>query len=281
MSYSFYIKATRRVDYPRLIQGLKIPRLVAPEGRGTWPEGALHFYRDGVSTRSTEVTLENGAFQVRSMVLAAPEDWELAFRLVEALAQATGSPVEPEDGDPFPASALRGRYNTAWLRHHTDSGINVVTLWAKTQGETITMPGPVREVHIGPRLFAELEAGGPAEGLADRLLAAIRRVQYVDLTGYHPAGIMEVSRRDGDQSFTLSVWGSEQATFFSSPEYLHLVSDDPDAEPVLVPYGVLPSLAGDRLTWLDEKQCLVTAVDAAAWAEIFGRAHSLRVDPFA
>jgi len=280
MSYSFYIRTDVKPAVADVLARIDFPDIVAPDAHGAWPDGTLHFYRAEISTRATEITYEDHAFQVRILAFASPEDYELALRVVEHLAVLTGSQIEPEDDIVFPAEKLRDNYDTTWVKRLTDSQTDIIGNFAKNEGNTVTIVGPVREFHIGPRLFAELEEGGPADRLPQRILEAIRRTQYRDLSGYAEAAIIEVTTSDESKTIKLSVWEPDIATHFSRVEYLHLVPNNMPDNIFLVPFEALPQLAGSRFAYLDEWQCLVEAVASDEWPALLLEAERYKVSPF-
>ena len=280
MSHCFYIRTDVKPAVADVLARIGFPDIVAPDARGEWPDGTLHFYRAGISTRATEVTYEDHAFEVRILTLASPEDHELAFRMVEHLSALTGSQCESEEHETIPIENLRDIYDAAWVKSMTESQPAIIGHWAKAEGQTVTIVGPVREFHIGPRLHTELEASGPASEFPQRILEAIRRVQYQDLSGYVEAAILEASSPGHSQTIKLSVWAPDRATHFSSVEYLHLLPNDRLDKLFLVPYEALRHLAGRRFEWLDEKQSLVEAVTSDEWPDLLREAEQYRVSPF-
>src|SRR5262245_62742771 len=126
MSYSFYIRTDLRPAVADVLARIDFPDVVAPDAGGAWPDGTLHIYRAEISTRATEITYEDHAFQVRILAMSSPEDYELAFRVVEHLAALTGSQVESEDDDTFPAEKLRDICNAKLVKRLTDSQTAII-----------------------------------------------------------------------------------------------------------------------------------------------------------
>jgi hypothetical protein len=281
MSYSFYIRTDARPRVADVVARLGFPDVVAPDAHGPWPDGTLHIYRAGISTRATEITYEDHAFQVRILALASSEDYELALRVVDQLSALTGSQVESEEGEVFPAQRLQDIYDATWVRHMTESEPRVLGHWAKGEGETVTIAGPVRQFHIGPRLYSELDTAGPENEFPQRILEAIRRVQYQDLSGFIEAAVMEVSSPDGKKTITLSVWSPENATHFvERVEYLHLMPNNRPDGLFVIPYQALPEIAKGQFAWLDENQCLVEPVSSDNWPELLRAAERFITSPF-
>ena len=278
MSYTFSILAPTVPTYRAVFDRVGLPGLQFEEGEppsGSWQEGYLHVYREGISTRSVEIALEDGRFEVRILSLTAPEDYELAFRLVEALAPGPATEVEPEDGDPFPVSELRRAYGAEWISGQIDSGVRVVAHMATERGEEAGIPGPIRTCYLGPIMVAALTAAGPPESLAGRVLEAIRRVQYVDPDLYLDATVMEIQLRD-QGAVSCVIWGAGCGVIVPPVEYVLLPEgedDDVPGEFLLAPRSIVPEIVGDRWSRLDERHHLIEPIEPHAWPALIARAR--------
>ena len=69
----------------------------------------------------------------------------------------------------------------------------------------LTVPGPVRSYHLGPRVLDRLEAAGPETELGQRLLEDMRRVQHMDVEDLYEASVLRLSRKDPEDSFDIAV----------------------------------------------------------------------------
>jgi hypothetical protein len=289
MSFSFYIPAPEPPDYQMLLDGLDFWDVHCEEGEaedapreGSWPEGALHFYRDEVSTRGVEVNYENRRFQVRILSLASPEDYELALRFVESAAVLLKQPIEPEDDEPFPVEQLRERYDDEWVRDMNDSGARAVRYLINDGDQTVTSWGPHRAFHIGPRLLKELDEAGPESEFSDRLLEKMKQVQNIDPDEYYCANTMEAKRDENDpdeKGFTFAVWGPGVFYLLPDVKYLALVRGE-EEPPIFIPKDKFAEVLPDGWEWADEKQVLVQAIDEDEWAALVERAREYEVSPF-
>jgi hypothetical protein len=284
MSHTFSIKAAEPPGYDELMAGLPFSDLVPaldqeePEG-GPWPEGVRHYHRDGVSTRGVEVSWEDGAFAVRINTLAAPEDYDLALHFIERAAELLGGPVDSEDGTALPGTELRHTYDDEWVRRTNLVGLATVeALIADGEHDSIRLGGVVRDVHLGPRVWAELTAAGPPEELLDRLVEFMAEVQYVDTDdAYFAASAMTFQKKDGKE-LTVAAFGPDVAYLFPVVEYLVVMGATEGEEVLFVPYAQLPELlAGCEWGWLDEEQTLVEPVPADRWPALRERARGLAV----
>ncbi len=278
MSFSFYLKTNVRPPVADLMARISLPDIVVPDSSGEWPDGTICIYRAGISTRPTEITYEDDAFQVRILAFASPEDHELALQVVEQLAALTGAQVESEGDEVFTTEHLRDTFDAAWIKHLLESQPAILAHWAKQEGKTVTLTGPVRNFHIGPRLYSQLETAGPEDAFPYRLLEEIRRVQYQDLSNYSAAAVFEVSH--GKQKICMSVWSPDRATHFPGTDFIHLIPNDRADRLFFIPYETLPEVAATRFSWLDEKQCLVEPVPTDNWPDVLGSAERFRTLPF-
>jgi hypothetical protein len=306
MSFSFTVKAPVRPRYGAIVEDLPFPEVCCCEerdeaeardtGRGDedeeavawdeedegfdldapWPEEPLHFYLPGVSIRAIEAVWEDGRFQVRIMAFSAPEEYELAFAFLERAAELYDSDVEPEDGEALPLTRLREEYGPAWVEGQV-AMFHMLPQLMRQHRTTLQITGPVRPFHLGPRLLAELEEAGPPEGLPERLIALMRRVQYIDPEEYYCADALRFEKKGGGKVITLTAWGPNVRYLFPEVQYLAVMEGA--QKHFMIPYRVLLEIAGERVTFLDEVQTLVEPFDDYEWPDLLERAREYAVDP--
>ena len=311
MSFSFYVRVPQAPDYRAVMRSVGLSDIRCEEGEPTkssasagankadrgkygkgegaatmrvpWPPGIRHFYRPGLSARGAEVSYEKGTFQVRILTLSAPEDYDLAMRLAEAVARLAGvKESDPEDDDPFPIEELRSRYGDEWVRNTNRAGLAVVrTMAGEDKTNTLTLSGPVRPFHLGQRLLGELEAAGPEDELLDRLIQAMRSVQNVDEEEYYFANVMEAKKGEEEDApkITFTAFGPGVRYLLPDVKYLVLVGEEGE-EPLFLPAEKLPELLPEgNWSWLDEKQMLVEPIDEDDWPEFLERAQPFTETP--
>ena len=231
MSFSFYINAPEPPDYQRVLDGIDLWDVHCDEEEpedGPWPEGTLHFYRENLSTRGVEISLEEGKFQVRILTLSSPEDYELALRFTESAAEELGQEVEPEGFVAMPAVALRDRFDDNWIRHTNEYGAAIIQQMVKeADSSNLTMDGSKRPIYIGPRVVQELEDDGPEEDFPDRLIEKMREIQNIDEGEYFFANVMEArpteAGQEDDAKFTFAVFGPEVKYLLPSARFYALI----------------------------------------------------------
>jgi hypothetical protein len=282
MSISFFIPSSTEPSFRVLLGSLGYDDLQSEEERhdnSRWSDRYWHFYRPGVSARSVEATYEGGQFQVRLLTPSAPDEFELAFRLIEAAAEQLDRPVVPEDDNPFPVKELRRRYPDSWVRRRIESGVMAVLYIVREEQQTVMLSGPVRPFYVGPRFLSEVEADGPSEAIAERFLDRLLQSQYIDPEVFFPAERMQALRDDGSEDpVTFAIWGPGVRYLFPDVQFLVLMGESPGRH-VFIPAVVLPELAGDNFHWLDEVQCLVEAIDEDDWPALLDRARQYEVHP--
>jgi hypothetical protein len=264
VSFSFYVSLAAPPSLARLLAiapGASCDD--APEDHAETaplPAGyACHLYRHGESARGVEVAYENGQLGVRIMTCSSRADYELGVALARGFGDAT---VAAEDDGEIES------YDDAWIDRMVAWGPDAVMRMAESGCE---MSGARRRFHVGPRLIAELRASGAADTLGARLLERFVRVQYVDEEGYYAASTFEVTPRDGRPPYTLAAWAPEVRYVFPAVERLGLVAEDGAVE---IAHARGAELAGERWTWLDDKQALVEPIPDDEWEQLLRRARA-------
>jgi hypothetical protein len=252
-----------------------------------WPEGGLRLCRVGRSTRSTEVEWRDGKLTIVIRALASPDDCDLALRVADAAARVTGAAtVEADYYGAIERAELRRLHNADWMREQAISGTRVLAALIREGKSPMGTPGPNRTCYLGTRTLAQLEAAGPPEGLADRVLATIRRVQWDDVPGdFRDAGVFEQSSNGNGngngnsepRKTRFAIWLSDENLVLPWVDYVALRVTD--GEIVIVPFDAVAGLAGSHGTLLDECQLLVRAFSDAEWGQVVARARPLAKSP--
>ena len=244
-----------------------------------WPEGGLRLCRVGRSTRSTDVEWSEGKLTIVTQALASPDDCDLALRVADAAARLTGAAtVEADYYGAVERAELRRLHNADWMREQAISGTRVLAALIREGKSPMGTPGPNRTCYFGTRTLAELEAAGPAEGLSDRVLATIRRVQWDDVPAdFRDAGVFEQSgdgNGDGEPRKTrFAIRLPDENLVLPWVDYVALRVTD--GEIVIVPFDAVAGLAGSHGTLLDECQLLVRAFSDDEWKDVVARARPL------
>jgi hypothetical protein len=240
-----------------------------------WPDTMLHLYRDQHSTRGIEVENKSGKMSVRFMSLSSTADYELGFKLLEALARLGDGMLHAEDGESFPAAELRTRFGADWILQEKRAGANAV-LAMVDKGEEVTIPCIVRHVHIGPRLANELKSR-PKEQVVEHLLSKLKQVQYPGPEWFE-ASVMQVTSKTTGKKITCSVM-VQTVDYLLGPVEL-LMIETANEEYVYLKYEDLDRVALEHCVPLDEKLRLVKHFSDREWQEFLVRAKELQVFPF-
>ena len=269
MSFTFSVPTAPRLGLADVLAagapGVRSAEEVPPSG---WPDGYVHIWLPDVSTRGVELSADGGELDVRLLTCSAREEYELGVALAAAAARLSGTRVRSEDGWELAPAELPGRFGPAWAAQQADAGPGVAMLLAGERGP-LSMSGPVRDFHVGPRLAGELAAAGPEAELPARFLAAMRRAQWPG-ERYYAASTYQLSGKRSGATVTFAVW-SGVATVIPDVELvmLHASRDQP---PLAVPRPAVPSIAGRYGAWLDEVQLLLEEVPADDWSTVLAAA---------
>ena len=278
MSYDLEVPTEHPPTYPTLRDAVDLPDLRclgdAPAD-DAWPEGGLRLFRQGVSSRTTDVGWKDGRLRVVIRALASPEDCDLALRVAEAVAGPAGA-VETDYFGAVGVAELRRLHGADWMNEQAASGTRVLVAMIREGRGPMSIPGPVRSCWVGTRLLDELERAGPPEALPARLTDTIRRVQWDVPAGFRDAGVFVSGGRDGGERETrFAVWLPGEDSVIPRVDYVALRAAE--GEVVMVPFGAMAALAGERGRPLDECQLLVRGVESEAWAGIVEQARGMAV----
>ena len=281
MSHTVRLILTAPPPYGKLLSALGLADLDCwepePPRGAPWPEGTRHYFRTGLSARCTEVTYSGqaGELKVRILSLAAAEDVDLAVRFVRAAARTGGAVrVQDEAAGELSVGELEAVLDTTWADSQAESGARALAALIREGRGPIEVQGPIRSLHVGPRLLTELETARPPENFHRRLLDRLRSLQWIDPARYQPVGIFEAdTERVGTIRF--AVW-SGQAMLFPAVEYA-LLDQQQQGRSFLIPAAEVPALAGARWRWLDELQGVIEAFEED-WPALVARARSLEVN---
>ncbi len=280
MSFSFTISPSSEVGFSSLVAALQSEfgsiLTWEDEPPSPWPiDYYTHVFLWGVSTRSVELAQVEDGFQVRIMSCSCAQDYELALRTVEIVAQATGGMIEAEFGNEVTVETLREEFGRDWVNSMVTSGASFLPrlVASESMKGPLTLPGPVRDFVFGPRVIAEL--AGPEETFAERLFEKIRQVRYFDDEEYYQAKKMKVTPNDG-KPVDVAIWGEGVTYLLPNVKLLVLMADD---APIFVPAEAIWELAGDACRALDDAQVLVEAIEGDEWLAVIERALKLAVVP--
>ena len=163
-----------------------------PEDPVTAP-GTWYPYREGISTRSLTVGWSDGALEVTLPAASAPDDLDLALRILRGAAEHAGVDVETDYG-PLRPGDVTDVYNEAWALHQLGRSVSMVAQLSRRDCGVISLPGPTRSVHLGPHTQPELDRGDERTR-GRNLLELMRRVLWPDPRD--PAWWRPSTRRDG------------------------------------------------------------------------------------
>ncbi|WP_280437773.1 hypothetical protein [Nocardia carnea] len=255
--------------------GILMPTLADIRWRGDAPgdpvnaPGTWYPYREGISTRVLTVAWSDDTLEVTLPAASAPEDLDLALRILRAAAHHAGGDVDTEYGT-LPPGELTDAYNEDWALHQLGRSVSMVAQLSERSGGVISLPGPNRDVALGPRSLPGL-AQGDERTRGRRLLELMRRVQWPD-PRYDPAGVFQASK--DDEKFTFAVLLSERACLMPAVDRI-LVRDS--AHTVLqLPRAALEKLPIEH-TRLDDGNDLVEFIPEEDWPGVVSAARELVV----
>jgi hypothetical protein len=280
VSYDFEVPAAAPVDARALREAISLPELRGFPQDDRTPDGVFHLYREGTSTRTTDVSWHDeaakGSLRVVVRALASREDCDLALRVVEAAAALAGArEVHADYFGTIPVTDVRRLHTVDWMNEQAASATGALAALIRDGKGPISMPGPRRACWIGARLLADLEGAGLPEALPARVLTTLRRVQWDVPPGFRDAGVFVSGPKEHEARF--AVWLPDEDLILPRVDYVALRART--GEVVMVPFTEAATLAGSRAARLDECQLLVPASTPEEWAATVARARTLAATP--
>jgi hypothetical protein len=269
VSTTFQISIHAPVGRSLIDPGLADLRWYVEEPPDPLTVGTWNLFRAGISTRMTTVAYAPGGVTVTLRSGACAEDCELALGIVQRVAREGDSGrIDCEFGS-LTCDELGDIFNDAWVRDQLESAARITGTLARERGP-IAMPGPTRKVWIGPRVISELEQGNP--GLpGERLVAIMRRVLWPNAR-YEPAGEFQARSPDGER-ITLVILIPDRPCILPHSDRVAIADAD---HVIVIPRSALPNLPIE-ITWLDDRNQLLEAINGDRWPAICQAARAYKL----
>jgi len=269
MSIEFGVQTTQPLPRSVIDPGLDKLRWDDDEPSDPVTPGSWTLFLEGISTRVSIVTLEGtGRLSVTIRSGACLEDCDLALGIVRRAAASGDGIVNSEEAIGLTLAEFDSTYDDAWMRQQLESAAGITVMMARREG-IIALPGPTREVWIGPRVVEELENGDPALA-GDRLVTVMRRVLWPDGNYFSPNRFK--AGGDGSGSFTLAVLPPQIPTVLPRCDQVGLQDS---GGTFMVPREALAELPPLPARWLDDGNLLVEATSAEQWTAVCQAARAL------
>jgi hypothetical protein len=169
----------------------------------------------------------------------------------------------------LPSGELREIFAPAIIAEQVRSDARTLARIVGAEHRVLKIPGPTRDFCVGPRLMTELEGEGSAELFPQRLLRAMRAVQWADTGRYPAADLYEF--RESQGMGTCAAWYGERDALLPAADFIILLTGTDGRSGPVVPFRHLRELAGEHWSSLDECQGLVRGF-GEEWPEILRRA---------
>lgn len=273
---NFYVPSTEIPSHRELADGVPY-KIETMEDVADLHEGAIHFFRPGISCRPIEVLYEDGRTCFRIPYPASVEDLSFAFDLIRGAAQRSHVPITDETGEPYDLNHFDAKFGSpVWIKARSQWGLDVLLTQA-TQAfaedeniGSVAFEGPIRPFHMGARIINELLEGGNRLP-ADRLFAMIRKSQY-EFTEFTDCRVYNFTHKETGRQFTLAIIGPGVDYIIPDVTYVALPLETSGTNAIHVPQTALAVLAPEKVEWIDEVQYAFRAVDDDMWNSFVERA---------
>lgn len=245
-----------------------------------WPEEMIGFWRRGLSTRSTEVTRSGNTIAVRILVLAAPEDSQLAYDLLRVL--NVQGPIDAEELGEFKSlDELEPFLNKDSAYVRAESGARTLKALVESGRGPIGIPGAVRPLYVGERILGELEQ---LEGkLEINMLELLKKVQWEIDPKFEDAGVFQASpprqsedESESDEKWTIAIWLPDRNFIMPKVDRIAIHVGPDEVFMILAEHAA--EVGGEHWNFIDECQATVDATTGEMWEQLVSRARAFRTE---
>lgn len=173
----------------------KVILVICPQlqeyGELHWQEDSSYtFFLSNVSTRGLEVRYSLDRLHVSVLVASAPAEWELAFQIFDLASEGRNLVIE-SDWEPasFRLHDIRSIFNDGRIQEILDTQLKNIFANISRSGETIVLPGPIWDFHVGPLMLSQRLAPFddkklPEDVVRETFLSMMRLVNYYGVMPY-------------------------------------------------------------------------------------------------
>lgn len=266
MSHSIQINLNKTLSTQKFLKILDHLDFKCSGDNEDWP---LNIYIHGVSSRSTRVEPDGAGLELCINILASEADWDLALRIIEALAPHSDGTVSTEDRGDVPISELRQVYPEETWIIYAESGFRALKHIISKERGPMQIPGPNRSLYLGEQLLHHLDN---YLGLVE----ALRKIQYLEFDT--EPGILGYQDDPENQRFSLmGEWVAVGSLFLSKLDFLLVEVEIDDF--YSVPIEEFKRLFSEQIEYVDECQFFIKEFDASAWIKLVSLARQLQIRP--
>lgn len=248
------------LDISRLNKFVSTIDNAASEKRG---EGTHYYWIDGRSTRGFDITIEDGSIEIRNTILSNKTDYELTNRIAAEILSLTNGIIINEEDEKVSLPI----FDPDRILELEINDCKMIQMFARDQGP-ITIFGPVREVHLGSRLFEEF---GHVQGekLRDKIFDVILTVNY-RIPNFEYGNIMEVMN-EAEEKKIMKLITNNFDTIIDKYDYILLHRGD--KKPIMITNSILNTMLPSNWYLVDEFTVVAPVANGDEWNHLLEKAN--------
>lgn len=257
MSTTFNVKKSKAtLDFIRLFENLKQGNSdVKMEQRN---EKLWFFWVEKQSTRGVEVSIEKNGYELRNTFLSNIADYQLSNKIMAGVIEQTDGTIYNEERKKLTTTNIYSEENI--LSNFKDDAKVLIIMLKKMQ--EMTIDGPVRETHFGPRISNTLESYSEnIELLSIEVENIILNCQYL-YPGGEGDNIMRVN--NGEKDFFMKVISRQGDKVIGKYDYLlfYVAKNTP---PIMITNQILNQNLPESWEMLDEYTVFAPELNKNHW----------------
>jgi hypothetical protein len=278
MSHSFHVENVPDAGFAETIAALAYTDIQVdcdvPESG--WPQVA-HVYREGVSIRAIETSLEKSTLEVRTMSCSSLDDFALAAAITEAVATKYSRPIQTEEG-PVTVEQWRQSHGAAWQQEMCNAYFGMFVGMYREKRAILQLSGTRATLEAGPRMMEPL-LKDPST-LQEKFFAVFRRLNYLNKEDVLGPSVTGTTLADNGKQARFSVLGPGVVTALST-EADFVVLTDAEQLDMITAFEDFVDAAAASLTWLGDGVALTPGIEGKAWQALVDALKPRALESFA
>jgi hypothetical protein len=264
MSILHFVHAAKRIQTILVIHhlGIKQDSLKA-EARG---EDDYFLYIYGESARGIDLTLENNVLEIRTTTLASNADYELANEVAKVTLNLFGGVIYNEEEELLQSNILFDEERINTIQAYDANTLKSLCALEKS----ISIYGPMRQVHFGYNMFKVLEVFNNA-ALYEKMYKVIHAVQY-ELPDFNTGGVLKTG--EGEDAKFIKVLASGFDYIIDKYDYL-ILDRKIEGNMLMITNEILNTILPNSWKLMDEYTILAPALNENEWLELIEKATPL------
>ncbi|MCJ8272695.1 MAG: hypothetical protein MJK04_25280, partial [Psychrosphaera sp.] len=280
MSYSFHLNNARKLKFSDIAAQAGLGDLKFVDGYpkpedDRWPHGFTYVYRNKVTARTLEVEYDGDHFQVCVFTASSAEDYDMAIKLVGAVAKICKARITPEDQETMNLADFEQQFDVDWVKSHSNHALNAVfDMFGNSLEKKHQVSGVTGLMTIGPKIYQQVTEDPDA--LADAFFYRLKKLNYLRSEGIHQSLLVVADGQTHNTRVRQTSYAQGTETLlYDLNSVVGLTVNDTSM--LKVGLSALVKLLPGQAVWLSEELLLAPALNDEQWQALLQQAESVEL----